>query len=258
MPAGGLELLRYSYMVFKSLHPVLFQSHHKIIKWTTFLPILAYFGVITVIGSHRSQYGHARCIYTLTSTMGGKAQSQEKVGNWFAALLKDFRNDCSSSSLHLVPERHRSHQYHRNTIQLPILLILDQTDSHHQIDRWVNMTLFPQFVGIIAVVAWQTRNIPGKKDTGSSDKYGHQLVTIGGRGQSADRSGLPSKRRYSIKYNMAERDENSSEEQIIKPSESTHWSQNGGHDGSLTSKSSGQQRGIVVTTTNEVRPENRV
>ncbi|KZL82623.1 hypothetical protein CI238_04169 [Colletotrichum incanum] len=213
MPAGGLELLRYSYMVFKSLHPVLFQSHHKIIKWTTFLPILAYFGVITVIGSHRSQYGHARCIYTLTSTMGGKAQSQEKVGNWFAALLKDFRNDCSSSSLHLVPERHRT---------------------------------------------WQTRNIPGKKDTGSSDKYGHQLVTIGGRGQSADRSGLPSKRRYSIKYNMAERDENSSEEQIIKPSESTHWSQNGGHDGSLTSKSSGQQRGIVVTTTNEVRPENRV
>lgn len=136
------------------------------------------------------------------------------------------------------------------------------------------LTLAPtsQFVGIIAVNAacirplfssahWlrSTKGSSGnnQKYTGSGDKYGHQLVTIGGGGQSVDRSGLPSKRRYN-KYNMTELDNNSSEEQIVKSTESTQWPQNGGRGGSLTSKSSGQHGGIIVTTTYEVKPENKV
>ncbi|UQC87482.1 uncharacterized protein CLUP02_12987 [Colletotrichum lupini] len=130
------------------------------------------------------------------------------------------------------------------------------------------------FVGIIAVNAacirplfssshWlrSTKGSSGanQKYPGSGDRYGHQLVTIGGGGQSVDRSRLPSKRRYN-KYNMTELDNNSSEEQIVKSSDSASWPQNGGRDGSLNSKSSGQHGhgGIVVTTTYEVKPENKV
>ncbi|KAK2053398.1 hypothetical protein LY76DRAFT_581822 [Colletotrichum caudatum] len=127
------------------------------------------------------------------------------------------------------------------------------------------------FVGIIAVNAACIRLLfsssrwlksskgssgPNQKYTGSSDKHGHQLVTIGGGGQSVDRSGKPSKRRHN-KYNMTELDSNSSEEQIIKPSEST-WPAKGGSDNSLASNSGGPQEGIVITTTYEVRPDDRV
>ncbi|TQN68540.1 hypothetical protein CSHISOI_06905, partial [Colletotrichum shisoi] len=105
------------------------------------------------------------------------------------------------------------------------------------------------FVGIIAVNAacirplfssahWlrSTKGSSGnnQKYTGSGDKYSHQLVTIGGGGQSVDRSGLPSKRRYN-RYNMTELDNNASEEQIVKSPESTHRPRNGGRGGSLIS-----------------------
>ncbi|KAK1723330.1 uncharacterized protein BDZ83DRAFT_580984 [Colletotrichum acutatum] len=131
------------------------------------------------------------------------------------------------------------------------------------------------FVGIIAVNAacirplfsssrWlrSTKGSSGanQKYPSSGDRYGHQLVTIGGGGgQSADRSGLPAKKRYN-KYSMTELDNNSSEEQIVKSSDSSNWPQNGGRDGSLNSTSSGQHGhgGIVVTTTYEVKPENKV
>ncbi|KAF4808461.1 hypothetical protein CGCSCA5_v012418 [Colletotrichum siamense] len=124
------------------------------------------------------------------------------------------------------------------------------------------------FVGIIAVNAACIRPLfssahwlssskgsssGAMKYTGSGDRYGHQLVTIGGGGQSTDRS-MPAKRRHN-KYNMTEFDNNSSEEHIVKSSESANWPQaSGDRDGSLTSKSSGQHGGIMVTTTYEVKP----
>ncbi|KAI8210846.1 Alpha-L-fucosidase 2 [Colletotrichum sp. SAR 10_86] len=104
------------------------------------------------------------------------------------------------------------------------------------------------FVGIIAVNAACIRPLfssahwlssskgsssGAMKYTGSGDRYGHQLVTIGGGGQSTDRS-MPAKRRHN-KYNMTEFDNNSSEEHIVKSSESANWPQaSGDRDGSLT------------------------
>ncbi|KAK1995318.1 hypothetical protein LX36DRAFT_169929 [Colletotrichum falcatum] len=88
------------------------------------------------------------------------------------------------------------------------------------------------FVGVIAVNAACIRTLlfssrwlgPSKGSSGtdqkytvSSDKYGSQPVTTGG-GQSVGRSGKPSKRRHN-KYNMTELDSNSSDKQIVNPSD---------------------------------------
>ncbi|KAK1970016.1 hypothetical protein LY78DRAFT_722089 [Colletotrichum sublineola] len=250
----------------------------RIVKWTAIATILAYVGVILTIWCHCTPVQKNWQVVPFPGD-----QCTLAVANYLSLVVLNISTDMLIVSIPL-PLLWAVKLSLKRKLAIGVLLcsgifvmiaallrcILSLKDING-INVSTIWAIRETFVGIIAVNAACIRPLfsnsrwlksskgssgTNQKYTGSSDKYGHELVTIGGGGQSVDRSGKPSKRRHN-KYNMTELDYNSSEEQIVKPSEPTNWSANGGRGDSLASNSNGQG-GIIVTTTYEVRPENRI
>ncbi|TDZ14007.1 hypothetical protein C8035_v003075 [Colletotrichum spinosum] len=243
----------------------------KLVKWTSIVTALAYCGVISVVWGHCTPVQRN---WQVVPYPGDECTLA--VPNYLALVVLNVSTDLCIVSIPL-PLLWTVKLSLKRKLAISVLLcsgvfimiatLLRCVLSLRDINGINVSTIWAireTFVGIIAVNAACIRPLfssahwlssskgsssGNMKYTGSGDRYGLPLVTIGGGGgQSTDRS-LPAKRRYN-KYNMTEFDNNSSEEQIVKPSEPRKWPQSGG---SLTSQSSGHG-GIMVTTTYEVRP----
>ncbi|KAK2769501.1 hypothetical protein CKAH01_15194 [Colletotrichum kahawae] len=252
----------------------------KIVKWTAIATILAYCGVIIVVWGHCTPVQRN---WQVVPYPGDECTLA--VPNYLSLVVLNVTTDMCIVSIPLpllwtvklsikrklaIGVLLCSGVFVMIAALLRCILSLKDIDGINVSTIWAirETVSIIHFVGIIAVNAACIRPLfssahwlssskgsssGAMKYTGSGDRYGHQLVTIGGGGQSTDRS-MPAKRRHN-KYNMTEFDNNSSEEHIVKSSESANWPQaSGERDGSLTSKSSGQHGGIMVTTTYEVKP----
>ncbi|EFQ34150.1 uncharacterized protein GLRG_09294 [Colletotrichum graminicola M1.001] len=253
-------------------------SQQRVVKWTAIATILAYMGVILVIWCHCTPVHKNWQVVPFPGD-----QCTLAVANYLSLVVLNISTDMLIVSIPLpllwavklslkrklaIGVLLCSGVFVMIAALLRCILSLKDIDGINVSTIWA---IRETFVGIIAVNAACIRPLfsgsrwlrsskgssgTNQKYSGFSDKDGHQLVTIGGGGQSVDRSGKPSKRRHN-KYNMTELDINSSEEQIVTPSEPA-WSAKGGRGNTPASSSSGQQGGIVVTTTYEVKPGNKI
>ncbi|KAH0422186.1 hypothetical protein CcaCcLH18_12967 [Colletotrichum camelliae] len=228
----------------------------KIVKWTAIATILAYCGVIIVVWGHCTPVQRN---WQVVPYPGDECTLA--VPNYLSLVVLNVTTDMCIVSIPLpllwtvklsikrklaIGVLLCSGVFVMIAALLRCILSLKDIDGINVSTIWA---IRETFVGIIAVNAACIRPLfssahwlssskgsssGAMKYTGSGDRYGHQLVTIGGGGQSTDRS-MPAKRRHN-KYNMTEFDNNSSEEHIVKSSESANWPQaSGERDGSLTS-----------------------
>ncbi|KAK1573744.1 uncharacterized protein LY79DRAFT_696850 [Colletotrichum navitas] len=241
-------------------------SQQRAVKWTAISTIFAYVGVILVIWRHFTPVHKNWQVIPFPGD-----QCTVAVANYLCLVVLNISTDMLIVSIPLPLLWAVKLNFERNLaigmllcsgmfVMIAALLrcVLSLRDING-INVSTIWAIRETFVGIIAVNAACIRPLfPGSRWLGSSkgSSDGANQKYTGGGGQNVDQSGKPSKRLHN-KYNMTELDINSREEQIVMPSEPV-WSAKGGRDNALASNSSGQQGGIVVTTTYEVKPENKI